>query len=149
MLKFSHSGLLLACACADAIMFPIRVFELATGACVVTFTGFEEDSVSLLSAFPGHHDLIYDLCWSQNDGEILTASSDGTAKVWTLPTKEQLQPQPEAQLQGSTIALSTVPNIVRSDCITVQHTTFVYCAKYHPSNPKYDPSLANLNLAGL
>ena len=32
----------------------------------------------------GHHDLIHDLHWSQNDEYLVSASADGSAKVWEL-----------------------------------------------------------------
>ena len=36
----------------------------------------------------GHHDLIHDLHWSEDDNFLVSASSDGSAKVWDLSEKE-------------------------------------------------------------
>src|SRR5690348_577101 len=41
VLKFSHSGQYLACACADAVLFPVKVFEMTSGNCIKKFTGTE------------------------------------------------------------------------------------------------------------
>lgn len=35
----------------------------------------------------GHIDLIHDLSWSQNDQFLVSASADGSAKVWGLDKK--------------------------------------------------------------
>ncbi len=36
----------------------------------------------------GHRDLIHDLSWSADDNYLVSASADGSAKVWDLTTKE-------------------------------------------------------------
>jgi WD40 repeat protein len=53
----------------------------------------------------GHHHTIYDLTWSSDDKLLLSASSDGTAKVWDIKQ-----------------------NVSK----TLQHASFVYCAAFHP-----------------
>lgn len=74
--------------------FPLNVFEISSGKCVRSFSG--------------HHDLIYDLCWSADETYLLSASSDGTAKVWYLNAKKNQEP------------------------LTLQHTSFVYAAQFRP-----------------
>lgn len=36
----------------------------------------------------GHHDLIHDLSWSDDDNYLVSASADGSCKVWDLTQKE-------------------------------------------------------------
>lgn len=93
-LHFSHDGRALAAACADRDVFPIIIYEIPSG--------------KVLASFNGHLSVVYDLCWSKDDRGLLTASSDGTVRVWDI---EHLQ----------TFAHKTLP-----------HPSFVYCARYHP-----------------
>ena len=37
---------------------------------------------ALLLRFGGHHELVYELSWSEDGSHLTTASSDGTAKLW-------------------------------------------------------------------
>ncbi|KAM4624936.1 jouberin [Polymixia lowei] len=91
---FSHTGTILAAACADRDAFPVVVYEIPSG--------------KVLAAFNGHLSIVYDLCWSRDDRSLLSASSDGTVRVWDVE-----------QLLG--IAKKVLP-----------HPSFVYCARYHP-----------------
>ena len=56
----------------------------------------------------GHLNLVYDLEWSDDNELLLSASSDGTARVWDT-TKFSAAP------------LKTLP-----------HPCFVYCARFRP-----------------
>lgn len=56
--------------------------------------------------------MVYGVEWGPQDDTLLTASSDGTAKIWLLP----------ADGERST----SMP-------ITFQHTCFVYAAQFHPT----------------
>ncbi|XP_038057732.1 jouberin-like isoform X2 [Patiria miniata] len=94
VLKFSPSGRFLACGCKDREGYPILVFEIPSG--------------RFKCQFPGHYSLIYDICWAANDIQILTASSDGTARIWNLETPDSA-------------AEKVFP-----------HPAFVYTAKFHP-----------------
>ncbi|XP_074516340.1 jouberin [Sebastes fasciatus] len=71
---FSHTGTMLAAACADRDAFPVIVYEIPSG--------------QVLAAFSGHLKIVYDLCWSRDDRSLLSASSDGTVKEWNV---ERLQ----------------------------------------------------------
>ncbi|XP_051503141.1 jouberin [Myxocyprinus asiaticus] len=93
-LRFSHDGWALAAACADRDAFPIIIYEIPSGKVLVSFNG--------------HLSVVYDLCWSKDDKGLLTASSDGTVRVWNV---ERLQ--------------SPAPK-------TLPHPSFVYCAQFHP-----------------
>lgn len=94
VVKFSNDGRKLACGCADKENFSIFVFETLSTRCC--------------SKFQGHFSIIYDLCWSQDDKELLSASSDGTARSWDAST-------------DGTPAVKVYP-----------HPCFVYAARYHP-----------------
>uniref|UniRef100_A0A3P9LUG3 Abelson helper integration site 1 n=1 Tax=Oryzias latipes TaxID=8090 RepID=A0A3P9LUG3_ORYLA len=92
---FSNAGSILAAACADRDAFPVVVYEIPSG--------------KVLAAFSGHLRIVYDLCWSRDDGRLLSASSDGTVRCWNV---EKL--------------LGTAQKVL-------PHPSFVYCARYHPS----------------
>ncbi len=76
----------------DVVMQPIRVYD-QSGTCVQVFVG--------------HHHTVYDVSWEKTDEALLTASSDGTAKLWKMGTPNHIQ--------------------------IYQHTCFVYCALFHPT----------------
>ncbi|XP_071808073.1 jouberin-like isoform X3 [Asterias amurensis] len=94
VIKFSPSGRFLACGCKDREGYPIIVYEIPSG--------------RFKCKFPGHYSLIYDLCWGANDNVVLSASSDGTARIWNLDTPDSA-------------AEKVFP-----------HPAFVYTAKFHP-----------------
>ncbi|XP_066556183.1 jouberin [Amia ocellicauda] len=94
-LRFSHDGRMLATSCADRDGYPIIVYEISSG--------------KVLGAFNGHLCIVYDLCWSRDDKNLLSASSDGTVRIWNVET-----------LQG--LAEKVLP-----------HPAFIYTARYHPS----------------
>ncbi|KAK3537794.1 hypothetical protein QTP70_018932 [Hemibagrus guttatus] len=96
-LRFSHDGRVLAAACADRDAFPVIVYEIPSG--------------KVLASFNGHLSIVYDLCWSREDTCLLSASSDGTVRVWNIE-----------RLQG--LAQKILP-----------HPSFVYSAQYHPQAP--------------
>ncbi|KAM8791855.1 jouberin [Rhynchonycteris naso] len=94
-LSFSHNGRILAAACASRDGYPIILYEIPSG--------------RFMRELCGHLNIIYDLCWSQDDRFILTASSDGTARLW----KNEI---------NNTNTLKVLP-----------HSCFVYTAKFHPA----------------
>nr|XP_006825179.1 PREDICTED: jouberin-like [Saccoglossus kowalevskii] len=96
VLKFSHDGRSLACGGSDKASYPIYIYEIPSG--------------RLRGELPGHYSIIYDLCWSDNDQEILSASSDGTARIW------------DTESVGAT-AIRIFP-----------HPAYVYTAQYHPQS---------------
>ncbi|KAJ8291162.1 hypothetical protein GJAV_G00022110 [Gymnothorax javanicus] len=94
-LRFSPDGRALAAACADRDAFPVIVYEIPSG--------------KVLTAFNGHLSIVYDLCWSRDNNCLLSASSDGTVRLWNVERLDR-------------IAQKVLP-----------HPCFVYCAQYHPS----------------
>ncbi|XP_006885071.1 PREDICTED: jouberin [Elephantulus edwardii] len=92
---FSHNGRILAAACASRDGYPIVLYEIPSG--------------RYMRELCGHLNIIYDLCWSYDDRYILTASSDGTARIW----KNEI---------NNTNTFKVLP-----------HPSFVYTAKFHPA----------------
>lgn len=70
--SFSAGGAQLACATHDG---RIMLFDLGTGAALATLRG--------------HESFIEALTWS-GDGRLVSASVDGTVRVWTLPVVPQI-----------------------------------------------------------
>ncbi|NXK29837.1 AHI1 protein, partial [Piprites chloris] len=92
--RFSHDGKTLAAACAGRNGYPIVLYEIPSG--------------QFLREFYGHLNIVYDLCWSKDNQYLLTASSDGTVRMWKI------------EMQAAS-AVRVFP-----------HPSFVYTAKYHP-----------------
>nr|XP_041571116.1 jouberin isoform X2 [Taeniopygia guttata] len=93
-IRFSHDGRTLAAACAGRNGYPIALYEIPSG--------------QYLREFYGHLNIVYDLCWSKDNQCLLTASSDGTVRMWKIEMK-------------AASAVRVFP-----------HPSFVYTAKYHP-----------------
>ncbi|NWH57786.1 AHI1 protein, partial [Geococcyx californianus] len=93
-IRFSHDGKILAAACAGKNGYPIVLYEIPSG--------------QFLREFYGHLNIVYDLCWSRDNQYLLTASSDGTVRMWKI------------EMQAAS-AVRVFP-----------HPSFVYTAKYHP-----------------
>ncbi|KAM9656485.1 jouberin isoform 3-T6 [Morphnus guianensis] len=93
-IRFSHDGKTLAAACAGKNGYPIVLYEIPSG--------------QFLREFYGHLNIVYDLCWSKDNQYLLTASSDGTVRMWKI------------EMQAAS-AVRVFP-----------HPSFVYTAKYHP-----------------
>eukprot|EP00455_Lapot_gusevi_P022942 TRINITY_DN2388_c0_g1_i6.p1 TRINITY_DN2388_c0_g1~~TRINITY_DN2388_c0_g1_i6.p1 ORF type:complete len:420 (+),score=61.76 TRINITY_DN2388_c0_g1_i6:131-1261(+) len=95
VVEFSPDGRLVAAACGEYFMFPIKIYDSNTGELVFTFVG--------------HHDYIYDLAWSADGYEILSASSDMMVKLWNLRNR--------------------IPDYVA----VYPHNSYVYAAQFHPT----------------
>ncbi|XP_069831088.1 jouberin isoform X2 [Dendropsophus ebraccatus] len=93
-LRFSHVGRTLAAACADRDGYPVYLYEIPSG--------------QYLKELHGHLNVVYDLCWSKDDQNLLSASSDGTVRLWRIKNE-------------ASSALKVLP-----------HPSFVYTAKFHP-----------------
>ncbi|XP_066977459.1 jouberin-like isoform X2 [Macrobrachium rosenbergii] len=70
VVKFSHSGLRLACGAQRRIL----IYNVLSG--------------KLEHVFEGHLGLIYDLCWNDEDQLLLSASGDSTVRVWDVEPEE-------------------------------------------------------------
>ncbi|XP_075718618.1 jouberin isoform X2 [Rhinoderma darwinii] len=93
-LCFSHVGRTLAAACADRDGYPVYLYEIPSG--------------QYLGELHGHLNVVYDLCWSKDDHHLVSASSDGTVRLWRITNE-------------ASSAFKVLP-----------HPSFVYTAKFHP-----------------
>ncbi|XP_039767110.1 jouberin isoform X3 [Ornithorhynchus anatinus] len=93
-INFSPNGRILAAACAGRDGYPIILYEIPSGC--------------FLRELCGHLNIVYDLCWSKDNQHLLSASSDGTVRLWKVEN------------QGAP-AIKVFP-----------HPSFVYTAKFHP-----------------
>ncbi|KAI9203420.1 WD40-repeat-containing domain protein [Polychytrium aggregatum] len=100
--SFSNGGIYVAIACVSTSSYPIKVYDVLTG-----------DRVATLE---GHQDLVYSLSWASEDDELISASSDGTVRVWFFGG------------DGS----------VRQKSV-ILHPAYVYTAVFHPMalNPRH------------
>ncbi|XP_033123597.1 jouberin-like [Anneissia japonica] len=94
VIKFSHDGRGIVCCCKDKSGYPLVVYDIPSG--------------ELRCEFVGHYSIIYDVCWSVYNDELVSASSDGTARIWNLATP------------GGT-ASKVFP-----------HPSYVYASRFHP-----------------
>ncbi|KAH9498473.1 Jouberin [Bulinus truncatus] len=94
VLKFSNDGRNLACACQAGSDFPILIYEVPKG--------------TLKGQFQGHFAIIYSLCWNKTDTLLMSASSDGTVRIWDM------QKLGESQIR------------------LLPHPGYVYTAEFHP-----------------
>lgn len=101
-LKWSPDGKTLAAACAESLIFTVKLYDTETG--------------NRLFTFPAHHELVYDISWSHDGRQLVSASSDNTAKVWAVDTSSV----------DALARMSTTPTAL------LQHACFVYCAQFHP-----------------
>lgn len=98
-LSFSPTGRMLAVACCELSTFPIRLFDVAgydnsdgiqvesaaTAAASIGLSYNQSRKGTILVAeLEGHQGLVYDLRWLANERHLLSASADGTAKLWTI-----------------------------------------------------------------
>ena len=99
-LKWSASGEMLAAAIGSTDSYPIRVYSY--------------DGEALVDLI-GHEQLVYELAWWEQEargvGLLLSASADGTAKLWSVNRRS-----------GAGRVLTNY-----------QHTCFVYTAQFHPT----------------
>ena len=111
-LEFSNMGRYLAVACTMQSSWTIvKIFDV------------ESESGALKVVLSGHHDLIHDMHWAANDNYLVTASGDGSAKVWNLHEKDK--------------EISDNLNYTENDvkflmCKPLMHPSFVYSAQIHP-----------------
>ena len=95
---------------------------LVTNKTIVKIYDIEAEANHLDLILSGHNDLIHDICWSWDDNYLITASADGTCKLWNLTQK------------GSehTDKNNYWTNDQQFFLANLFHPSFVYGAKFHP-----------------
>ncbi|KAK3089926.1 hypothetical protein FSP39_007688 [Pinctada imbricata] len=139
-IKFSHDGRSLACACQDKEQYPIIIYD------VISFENKGE--------LKGHFNIVYDLAWSAKDNYLISASADGTARLWDMNEmgrSDQLLPHP-AYVYTSKIhpradhivATGGYDQVIRVwdvgsedadsrvSIVVLPHPAYVYTSKIHP-----------------
>jgi jouberin len=112
-IKFSNSGRYLAAACTISqkpSKTVIKIFD-------IEMTEKSEEQIVL----KGHHDLIHDLHWSYDDNFLLSASADGSAKIWKLFYKKTEQVDKDLSEHDRTYFVTKLV-----------HSSYVYSAKFFP-----------------
>lgn len=99
-----------ACTTSQKSKTIIKIFDVTAG---------EQPKLILR----GHYDLIHDMDWSQDDNYLVTASADGSAKVWDLRKKDTANDKERL-------------NYTENDSIfflqQLMHPSYVYGAKFFP-----------------
>jgi WD40 repeat protein len=108
-IKFSNSGKYIAAACT-----------LATNKTIIKIFDCEDGHLQLIVR--GHNDLIHDLCWSFDDRFLVSASADGSVRVWNLSDKETENSDRYNYQDNDRLFFVT----------EIYHPSFVYGAKIHP-----------------
>ena len=112
-IKFSNDGEHLAAACTyDNSRTIIKIFKTTTG--------------ELLMKLNGHHDIIHELTWSQYDNILVSASGDGSVKVWNVTDRDEDIPD----------KLSNLENDKYFYLWELIHPSYVYSAKFYKEEEK-------------
>lgn len=113
-LAFSKRGHFLAAACTmvDSRTI-IKIYNVLEG--------------KHLCSLKGHHDLIHDLQWSEDDTVIITASADGSCKVWDVSRKSSDIPNKFAHNDNDEYFFIT----------NLFHPSFVYGCQFYQDEDYY------------
>ena len=113
-LRFSNDGSYIACACTliDSRTI-IKIFSVEDG--------------KHLCSIKGHHDLIHDMNWSADDSVLITASADGSVKVWNTLDKDQDIPDKFNYLYNDNLFFIE----------SLFHPSFVYCCVFFQDEHSY------------
>lgn len=84
---------------------------------------FNVEDGYLAFAFRGHNDLIHDICWSPDDRFLVTASADGSCRIWNL----------DSDGVSHTEKLNYQENDELFFVCELYHPSFVYGARLHPT----------------
>jgi WD40 repeat protein len=112
-LAFANNGRYLAAGCTDEETI-IKMYQVEDG--------------ELVNELRGHADLIHDLCWSDDDFHLLSASSDCTVKMWNFASLFSK----DYEMTGFSASAAFNPGTAEFLSANMQHPSYVYCAKYHP-----------------
>ncbi|CAM9412437.1 unnamed protein product, partial [Phaeothamnion confervicola] len=149
---FSRSGHALALACCDDPLpgiHPLRVVDPDTG------RGRAE--------LGGHRGRVHHISWSADDSLLLSASADGTAKVWA-PGRGAASAAAAAAGTGSTSRLpggsdgaaqalgaasstAALAAAASASALTLSPPSFVYAAIFQPVAPVVVPSSSTVSLS--
>ncbi|KAH6565989.1 hypothetical protein BASA60_009638 [Batrachochytrium salamandrivorans] len=99
--SFSQNGMMLAVACSNRQTYPIRIYDVLTG--------------ERMASLDGHQDLVYQLLWISDDNELVSASADGSVRVWRVFSDGSVR-----------------------EVALYQHPTFVYTASICPLTQSKD-----------
>ena len=112
-IRFSSSGEYLAAACTlNNSWTIIKIFKSTTG--------------ELIMKLKGHHDIIHELSWSQDDNLLISASGDGSVKIWNVAEKDEDIPD----------KLSYLENDRHFYICELIHPSYVYSAKFYKEDDK-------------
>lgn len=113
-LKFSHRGRYLAAACTQPNdRSIIKIFDVE-----------DETDNSPKIILKGHNDIIHDMDWSRDDDYLISASSDGTVRIWNLHDKNPSSTDKCKYLDNDHL-------FFMGECF---HPSYVYGAKIHPES---------------
>lgn len=93
---------------------------MSSGKTVIKIADVEVGQVKIV--LRGHHDLIHDMSWSADDNYLVSASADGSAKVWDLSNKET----------DYADKLNYSENDAMFFICQLQHSSYVYAASIYP-----------------
>jgi len=83
---------------------------------------YDVEMGTLKAVLRGHHDLIHDICWSKNDKYLVSASADGSAKVWDMQIIET----------DYADKLNYTENDEKFFVCQLLHSSYVYSARIFP-----------------
>lgn len=121
-LAFSNNGVYLAVAAVSTASpssgrnigfnphdasYPIRIYNVISGGRV--------------ASLEGHQDLVYELNWSADDDNLVSASSDGSVRIWMFLGDGSVRPassflHPSYVYSASFNPVATTPRMVATGC---------------------------------
>lgn len=103
--RFSNAGNELAVGCCSDKTFTVRIYDAESGALRCDLR-------------PPHASVVYDVQWSRDDRHVITASADGTSRVWRVSDGE-------GEEGAAAAGQAPLPRLVA----TLQHRPpiYVYC----------------------
>lgn len=123
-LKFSNSGQYLAAACTMEGITQLN--KTKTARTIIKIHDIE--SGKHCANLSGHGDLVHDLAWTRDDKFLLSASADGSCKLWNIQDIQTNNPDAHNHIDNDDLFF----------VIELYHPSFVYGAKIHPqSTPDY------------
>ncbi|KAJ1451217.1 WD40-repeat-containing domain protein [Pelagophyceae sp. CCMP2097] len=140
--RFSpRSGRVLAVASCEALLkHPIRIYDVASvapssgdGPAAAVLLGLAAaplDGAVLVAELEGHNGIVYDMSWSADERFMVSASADGTAKVWAMGTisgnaNDEFY---GGKVQGAVAKLRRLPELLA--VLRHEASTYVYCAAF-------------------